>query len=675
MAAMAAMALPEQGPGLGALESSWLPEISPGRICFSLALLMVSAKARSEVASLNGPWQVLLSTLSAQVKPAESETDRADAYLEQMLATQLKAMWQNLMDAALVCLTVFMDVATVAFLMASVSLGEDRVMTAVRLFWRFFVFWGILYAMLAASSRGFYVGLSSVAGPSLAFSVNALLLCRLTTMPITPGFFFVSNSRMLMRICASMMNPNPRACATWHLLHGLATTYKYSQCAHLVLGLDEIPAHTLFFGAQELSVCVGACGLQYAIRHVVLTMLRAQIRCQTMHNEVGVARRLLSAMCDAQVFLGPDLTIAGSTEQFSRLLMTQPSMTNQDFQGVPFKNFVAEADKARFQRFIEEDFFLMGNTDAMNSPPPARSLHASLRDSASLQFSVEILHVRFLDADNQPRHLLGIREEDSFARLLPPHESAVGQDVSQVTITTPNNSEVLSSVPSSSSSASSAERPGRFDPGVDQASSQLWAGLESMEISFSPLGSVSASYSIHSYLMRFQGASSIQPDVKRPCLTDLLAPTARESFKKWCEEKLNFIWNHEGGPPGTTLPGLELRMPRTLGGLTLMADCVEMLGDSENSSESGSECSEDRNSLDADDYKSDAGGNRSRAKVFREMPQERIARIHLTGIRVASLPQAVPRRSRSSSGRRARPRTLDLPTVQEQSRLRRRAES
>ncbi|CAE8738513.1 unnamed protein product, partial [Polarella glacialis] len=523
----------------------------------------------------------------------------------------------------------------------------DHMYQAVRLGWLFFVFWGILYTMLIARSHGFYFGLSSLPLPSVAFSVNALILGRLLTMPITPWFFWLSNIRMLVRICASMINPNFRATALWQLLIGLATTYKYSQCAHLVLGLRELPAHTLFFGAQECCVCVGVSGLQHAIQQVVLTMLRAQIRCQTMHNEVGVARRLLSAMCDAQVFLGPDLTIAGSTEQFSRLLMMQPSMTNQGFQGVPFQNFVAEADKARFKRFIEEDFFLMGNTDAMNSPPPARSLHASLRDSASLQFSVEILHVRFLDADNQPRHLLGIREEDSLARLLPPHESAFGQDVSQVTVTTPNMREGLSSVSSSSSSASSAERSGRLDPGVDQASSQLWAGLESMEISFSPLGPISTSYSIHSYFMRFQGASSIQPAVKRPCLMDLLAPTARGSFKKWCEEKLNFMWNHEGGPPGTTLPGLELRMPRTLGGLTLMADCVEMLGASENSSESGSECSEDRNSLDADDYKSDAGGNRSRAKVFREMPQERIARIHLTGIRVASLPQPVPRRSRS----------------------------
>ncbi|CAE8738512.1 unnamed protein product [Polarella glacialis] len=92
MAAMAAMALPEQGPGLGALESSWLPEFSPGRICFSLALLMVSARARSEVASLNGPWQILLSDLLARVKPAESETDCVDARVEQMLATKLEVM-------------------------------------------------------------------------------------------------------------------------------------------------------------------------------------------------------------------------------------------------------------------------------------------------------------------------------------------------------------------------------------------------------------------------------------------------------------------------------------------------------------------------------------------------------------------------------------------------------
>ncbi|CAE8615892.1 unnamed protein product [Polarella glacialis] len=386
-------------------------------------------------------------------------------------------------------------------------------------------------------------------------------------MPITPWFFLFSNGRMLLRFFASMMNPSFRACATWHFLHGLATTYKYSQCAHLALGVVELPAHTLLYGGvQEFCVCVGACALQHAIQHVVLGMLRAQIRCQTMHNYVGVARRLCSAICDAQVCLSPDLTIAGSTEQFSRLLMTQPSKTNEGFQGVPFQDFLAEADKSRFQRFIEEDSFLMGNADAMNSPPPARSLHASLKDSASLQFSVEILHVRFLDDDNQPHHLLWIQEEDSFSRPLPPHESAVGQDASQVTgATSDMREEGLSSVSSSSGSASSAERPGPHDPGVDPASTQLWAGLEGMVISFSPIGSSGEGYSMHSCLMRYRGASSTQPDVKRPFLTDLLVPTARESFKTWCEKKLNFIWNHEGGPPGTKLPGLELRMPRNLG--------------------------------------------------------------------------------------------------------------
>ncbi|CAE8692137.1 unnamed protein product, partial [Polarella glacialis] len=653
MASMAAMALPE---GLGALESAWIPEFSPGRICFSLALLMVSARSRSEVASLNGPWQVLLSDLLAQQQhnnrgkgQACGKRDRlcrrtrgADAGCE---AGSDEAENDGCRAGELYHVERCGD--TCPF--DGFRTGRRPHPSSSSSWLAVFRVWGILYSMLVARSHGFYFGLSSLPLPSVAFSVNALILGRLLTMPITPWFFFLSNSRMLMRICASMMNPNFRATATWQLLHGLATTYKYSQCAHLVLGLRELPASsTLFYGAHEFCVCVGACGLQHAIRHVVLAMLRAQIRCQTMHNEVGVARRLLSAMCDAQVFLGPDLTIAGSTEQFSRLLMTQPSMTNQGFQGVPFQNFVAEADKARFQRFIEEDSFLMGNADAMNSPPPARSLHASLRDSASLQFSMEILHVRFLDADNQPRHLLGIREEDSFARLLPPHESAVGQDVGQVTVTTLNKREGLSSVSSSSSSATSAERPGRLDPGVDQASSQLWAGLESMEISFSPLGPISASYSIHSCLMRFQGASSTQLDVKRPCLTDLLAPTARESFRTWCEKKLNFMWNHEGGPPGTKLPGLELQMPRSLGGLTLMADVVEMLKDSEDSSESGSECSEDHSLLDDEDRKSDSRGNRSRAELLREMPRERIACIHLTGIRVASLPLEVPRRSRSS---------------------------
>ncbi|CAE8640872.1 unnamed protein product, partial [Polarella glacialis] len=195
---MAAMALPE---GFGGLAFSWISEISAGRMCASLALLIVSARAQSEVASLSGPWQVLLSDLSA--KHAESKADHVDA-----LATKLKAMKQNLVDAAQVCLTVFLDVLAVAVLMAFVFLGEDKVTTVVRLGRHFFVFAGLLYSMLAASSHGFYVGPSSLALPSLAFSVNALILCRLLTMPITPWFFFCGDGRMILRICASMMNPN-----------------------------------------------------------------------------------------------------------------------------------------------------------------------------------------------------------------------------------------------------------------------------------------------------------------------------------------------------------------------------------------------------------------------------------------------------------------------------------
>ncbi|CAE8590621.1 unnamed protein product [Polarella glacialis] len=123
-----------------------------------------------------------------------------------MLATKLEAMKQKMMDAALVCLIMLIDVGTLGLLMAFVLVG-DHINQAVRLGWLFFVFWGILYTMLIARSHGFYFGLSSLPLPSVAFSVNALILGRLLTMPITPWFFWLSNSRMLVRICASMINP------------------------------------------------------------------------------------------------------------------------------------------------------------------------------------------------------------------------------------------------------------------------------------------------------------------------------------------------------------------------------------------------------------------------------------------------------------------------------------
>ncbi|CAE8654633.1 unnamed protein product, partial [Polarella glacialis] len=80
---------------------------------------------------------------------------------------------------------------------------------------------------------------------------------------------------------------------------------------------------------------------------------------------------------------------------------------------------------AAFKKSVAKQAHLAGEAAAVR--PPARSLHVHIRDSTNLKVAVEILHVICADEHDQPKHLLGIRDEDSLSRPLPPMNPMIHQ--------------------------------------------------------------------------------------------------------------------------------------------------------------------------------------------------------------------------------------------------------
>jgi len=157
-------------------------------------------------------------------------------------------------------------------------------------------------------------------------------------------------------------------------------------------------------------------------------------------------RKMLLSLCDAVVQLGPDLHIQGPSPQLASLLLATGGGCMLD--GADFTARIAtEQDRDRFKSKIAEAAARLEFSEpgGLSSTPP---LHMHLRDSTGAFVSVEIFHVHFPDLDGleeKPCHLIGLREEQSFAREMAgaaePLPQIIGrQEQGAASVTTSSNS-------------------------------------------------------------------------------------------------------------------------------------------------------------------------------------------------------------------------------------------
>jgi len=149
---------------------------------------------------------------------------------------------------------------------------------------------------------------------------------------------------------------------------------------------------------------------------------RATLEAKSLRRSEATMHRLLSAMCDVVVHLGPDYLIRYPCPQLEVLLLK--SRTRASLQGTPLTDlFPDESERDRFHHFLsslthEAIGPVQGLTadHAVDSAQvmqeiPACTFHSHLRDGSDTKVSVQIFHGSYADIDEQVCHVVGIRED------------------------------------------------------------------------------------------------------------------------------------------------------------------------------------------------------------------------------------------------------------------------
>eukprot|EP00435_Cladocopium_sp_Y103_P007709 s365_g2.t1 len=143
-------------------------------------------------------------------------------------------------------------------------------------------------------------------------------------------------------------------------------------------------------------------------------------------HEHSAARRMLSVLCDAQVYLDQDLTIISHCRGLAQLFMSTSS--SKVLEGRVFQDFLAVRDQRRFQAFVEnavkvflaeeggagDEHFapsLMSGWKHRASTPTSLQVHVV--DSHGLLVAVELFHICVPGPNGQRGHFIGISEAEN----------------------------------------------------------------------------------------------------------------------------------------------------------------------------------------------------------------------------------------------------------------------
>eukprot|EP00929_Paragymnodinium_shiwhaense_P063216 TRINITY_DN31597_c0_g1_i1.p1 TRINITY_DN31597_c0_g1~~TRINITY_DN31597_c0_g1_i1.p1 ORF type:complete len:810 (+),score=147.11 TRINITY_DN31597_c0_g1_i1:125-2554(+) len=165
---------------------------------------------------------------------------------------------------------------------------------------------------------------------------------------------------------------------------------------------------------------VSIIGMNTAFHLWIVESARRTLHTDAVSHKASTELRLLSALCDAVVTLGPDLRISQKASKFANLLFQDGS--RNALEGSLFLDFMADTDKQRFKDFVSRSPDWASSTA---DPMPAQALNVLLRDRWGSGVQVQLLHSHFLDQFDQVSHLLGICEVgDAGARGAAAEEAA-----------------------------------------------------------------------------------------------------------------------------------------------------------------------------------------------------------------------------------------------------------
>eukprot|EP00931_Biecheleriopsis_adriatica_P118021 TRINITY_DN93491_c0_g1_i1.p1 TRINITY_DN93491_c0_g1~~TRINITY_DN93491_c0_g1_i1.p1 ORF type:complete len:608 (-),score=86.54 TRINITY_DN93491_c0_g1_i1:79-1902(-) len=292
---------------------------------------------------------------------------------------------------------------------------------------------GIYLSVLPELNKGFpallvlsFAHLVSIAVSSDLFTVTQfrldcagcclyLVQCiRILLLPqASHAFFGGIGTRAGIRVATGLLLSTPSLNAACNLvLSGTQIWYLIGNPWHLITG----PAYN-DHAQQMASEQVSHVYIAYEICSFILSVMLGSVmhsswtmqalasaKVQAFENSQHAARKLLAVLCDADILLGPDLCIVGSSKKFSHLLMSSDTL-----EGMPFANWLTECDQSRFNAFVQASIVQA----QLDSRAPATSIHVQLRDSAGLKVKVELFHAAIPSVfhGDSMMHLIGVKDE------------------------------------------------------------------------------------------------------------------------------------------------------------------------------------------------------------------------------------------------------------------------
>eukprot|EP00931_Biecheleriopsis_adriatica_P020455 TRINITY_DN13669_c1_g1_i1.p1 TRINITY_DN13669_c1_g1~~TRINITY_DN13669_c1_g1_i1.p1 ORF type:complete len:518 (-),score=71.23 TRINITY_DN13669_c1_g1_i1:257-1810(-) len=200
------------------------------------------------------------------------------------------------------------------------------------------------------------------------------------------------------QLMIGLLNLNYRSSLLWNCCFWLVCGYKS-------MALEGKPWSTAFSSQWQQSASTWLIVFSFEI--LLARSVKTNLLQQMSEKQHSAVRKLLRAICDAQLQLGEDLTIKGDAKRFCQLMMFSP---NFDVTGRRLTDFMCEDDRCRFERFMQEAVCNM--TEDGSGDDPASILHVTFHDSLGIAFESELFHTAFQDHLGKICHVVGLSQEE-----------------------------------------------------------------------------------------------------------------------------------------------------------------------------------------------------------------------------------------------------------------------
>eukprot|EP00440_Ansanella_granifera_P027650 gb/GFBE01030041.1/.p1 GENE.gb/GFBE01030041.1/~~gb/GFBE01030041.1/.p1 ORF type:complete len:526 (+),score=67.74 gb/GFBE01030041.1/:1-1578(+) len=144
---------------------------------------------------------------------------------------------------------------------------------------------------------------------------------------------------------------------------------------------------------------------------------KATVESRALRQFDATAQSFLSVLCDAVIYLDSSLRLSSPSPKLAALLLRESDRGGDVLLGKHICDFVAQEHRDGIQQTLESLA-----SESTCSPPLAQSITTVFKDSSGSRVDVQILCSRYLDLDDVPSVVIGIRELDMEQVPLSAHD-------------------------------------------------------------------------------------------------------------------------------------------------------------------------------------------------------------------------------------------------------------